>query len=267
MDFESYWQENKRSVVAIIAGLLVFFIANALIDGTLGRSLRDARASRSAKLRDLRRERYTSEAKQLAQADNERLAAAREALVSAVVFVPRPEFRFDAGRGSVAAQFFTRVEEVRARLSRRAGRSGLRPPDDAWGIEMPETNAEPVLVRHMEALDLIERVVDLAVETGVSHISRIQVELDPAFGSKKGLGAIERTRVLFDLDTSSTSVASLVVLAQTPAQNESTTALPLDGLEIRGDRNRPGWVKASLTFTIVRLTGEGSRVDAEEVTR
>jgi hypothetical protein len=263
MDFENYWQENKKAVISIGCGLLVFMIANLLVNSTVGGKLKDAKRDRADKQRELRQERYTSEAKGLAAEDNERLFAAYGALAASVVFRTRPGFVPDPALGSVAGQYFTRVEQVRDRLSRRASRSGLRPPDDAWGIEMPDTNIEPVIVRHMEALDLIDRVANMAIDAGVSRITRIQVDLDSGFGSKKGLDRLERTKLRFEFDTSAASMSSLITMTQTPVEgDEQSQALAIDELEVKGERNRAGHVKADVTFTIVRVTerlGEDAR--------
>ena len=259
MDLENYWQQNKKTVISIGCGLLVFLIANTIVDGTFGKDLRSARRDRSDKQRDLRKPRYDADALDAAATDNEALIAARDALVSAVVFQPRPEFVASQDAGSISAQYFTRVEQVREALTRRASRAGLRPPDDAWGIEMPQTNAAPTVERHLEALDLIDRVVRLALDSGVGRISRIQVRLDPGFGSKQGLSRIERTRVQFGFDTSAVSMSAL--LAATQAKERYGQALPIEDFQIKGQRNRPGHVKSDMTFTIVRIS---ERAEQEE---
>jgi len=261
MDLENYWQENKKALIAIGCGLLVFLIANMIVDSTVGRGLADAKRERAQRKNSLREERYNSSARTQAEEDNGRLVAAHDALLHAVAFRARPRFVANPALGSIAGQYFTRVEEVRDRLSRRASRAGLRPPDDAWGIEMPETHVTPVIVRHLEALDLIDRVANLAIDAGVSHIARIQVDLDPGFGSKKGLGRVERTKVRFEFNTGAASMTSLFNMSQTPVEGDEVgQALTLDEFEIKGERNRPGHVKANLVFAIVRVT-EGAEED------
>lgn len=258
MDFENYWQQNKKSLTALGAGLLVYLIASFMVNRTYGSALSDVNRERRGLRTQLGQARYDSESLKDAREDNETLVAARDALMSAVAFRPRPDFVIDTAGGTVPAQYFTRVEEVRDRLSRRASRAGLRPPDDAWGIEMPETNAAPVIERHMEALDLIDRVANLAIDTGVARISRIQVDLDPGLNSKKGLGRIERTRVRFTFDATSASVSDLLDLSQeTGTVEEPMQALAIEEFNIKNERNRPGQVKAEVTFQVVRMAGEG----------
>ena len=47
MDLENYWQENKKALIAIGCGLLVFLIANMVVNGTVGRDLNDAKRERA----------------------------------------------------------------------------------------------------------------------------------------------------------------------------------------------------------------------------
>lgn len=251
MDLENYWQENKRTLTWIGGGLLVFLIANSIVGSTYGDALRGALSDRAVQERDLRESRYDDDALDRAAADNEALIEARDALLSAVVFRPRESFVPDPGQGSISGQYFTRVEMVRDRLSRAASRAGMRPPGDAWGIEMPQTNAAPIYERHLEALDLIDRVVNHALDVGVERIERIQVRLDPAFGSKQGLGRLERTKVELDFRTSAASMTRLLTRTQTPDEHDQS--LTLEELEVEAERNRPGDVRASVTFTIVRI--------------
>lgn len=251
MDFENYWQENKKALIAIGSGLLVFLIANTIVDGIFGQDLGDALRDKMVAQSELRKSRYDAYALDIAVEDNDALVEARDGLLEAVAFQTRPEFKSRSELGSISGQYFARVEQVREQLSRLARRSGLRPPDDAWGIIMPQTNAAPTIQRHFEALDLIDRIGHLAIEAGVQRISRIQVRLDPGFGSRKGLDGIERTRVQFSFDTSAASVSTLLILTQ--MVEPYGQSLTIEEFDIKGERNRPGHVKANMTFTIVRL--------------
>ncbi|MDA1265503.1 MAG: hypothetical protein O2816_10540 [Planctomycetota bacterium] len=251
MDFENYWQENKRSLTMIGGGLLVFLIANMIVNSTFGGELADAQRDKRTQEGKLRSERYDRDGLSKATLDNERLQVVHDALLASVVFESRPEFQADPNLGSIAAQYFTRVEEVRDQLTRRASRSGMR-ADQAWGVEVPETNLTPVIERHLEALDLIDRVANLAIDTGVTRIAKIQVTLDPAFDSKRGVGRLEKTRVTFTLDTTAMSVTRLVSASQ--RSQPYGQPLTLEGFKIKGERTRPGQVTADLTFLVVRLT-------------
>lgn len=250
MDLNDFWQENKRLLIAIGCGLLVFLIGNLFVEGSYGDDLRSTRRARDAEQQKLKKARYTASDRDVARDENDALVAALRDLAAGVAFRPRPEFVVDPERGSPGAQYFTRLEEVRESLSLAAGRARLVPPDDAWGIEALQTNSLPVFERHLEALDVIDRVVRLAIDAGVQRIDRIQVTLDPGFAGREGLGRVERTSVAFAFTTSSSSLTRLLRLTQ---GDEAGQPLALGEYEAKSQPSRPDQVKADLVFHVVRL--------------
>jgi len=260
MDVNDFWQENKRALTWVGCGLLVFLIANTLIEGSYGRDLRIERRNRAQKTKDLEKPRYSARDRDEAREENEGLRAALEQLAQGVAFQPRPEFVLDPARGA-GAQYFTLLEEVRDSLSLAASRARLIPPDDSWGIEAVQSNSEPLIERHLAALDAIDRLVRLAIANGVQRIDRIQVALDPGFGSRQGLGHVERTTIGVQLSTGSTSLAAFLSATQDPARGPS---LPLVEYSAKGHPSKPDEIKADLRFAVVRLHDlPGSGDDAE----
>ena len=53
MDLDSYWQENKRFVMSVVGGVVVFLIVWGLIDSNLGKDLASMNARRSRLRQDL----------------------------------------------------------------------------------------------------------------------------------------------------------------------------------------------------------------------
>lgn len=263
MDLNDFWQENKKLLIAIGCGLLVFLIGNLFIESSYGDDLRSTRRARDAERQKLTKERYSTSDREVAHDENEALVAALRDLAAGVAFRPRPAFVVDPTLGSPGAQYFTRLEEVRESLSLAAGRARLVPPDDSWGIEALATNELPVLERHLEALDVIDRVVRLAIDAGVQRIDRIQVTLDPGFGGREGLGHVERTAVSFALTTSSVSLTRLLRMSQ----NEAAAGQPLalGEFTVKGLPSRPEQVKADLVFHVVRLHDLPGDDDDEEI--
>lgn len=250
MDLNDFWQENKRFLIMIGSGLLVFLIAYQLFVDPYVDEVQRLQGSRASVQRNLTSERYSSADKDTAREENDSLVAALEQLAEGVAFRPRPEFVVSPSKGSPGAQYFTRLEEVRESLSLAAGRARLVPPDDAWGVEALQTNSLPLIERHLEALDLIDRIVRLAIDSAVQRIDRIEVDLDPGFGGRDGLGHVERTAVTFSMTTSSTSLTRLIRLSQS---DETGQPLALGEYSVKGQPNRPDQVKADLTFHVVRL--------------
>ncbi len=259
MDLENYWQQNKPTLIAIGCGLLLFLIANTIIQSTYGDDYTDAVRTRTGLRNELKSARYDRTQRDEARRKNKELRTALDTLRAEVAFQPRPEFVIQPDLGSADGQYFTRVEEVRERLSQLASRAGLAPPDDAWGIEPLHTNQVAVIERHLEILDVIDRVVRLSLEAGVQRISKIQPRLDARFGSSKGLEVVERSELTVEFDTTSASMTQLFALTQSSA--EDGQALCVKDFELEGERGKLDQVKASVTFYIVRLRDQPETVE------
>ena len=107
-----------------------------------------------------------------AREENEALRAALRTLSEAVVFRARPGF--EPGEGSATNRYFSVVADVRENLVARAGRAGVKIPDDL-GLPALSPTKEQEIQRYLEALDLIERAVSLAIEVGVASVEKIKI--------------------------------------------------------------------------------------------
>lgn len=250
MDTTEFWQENKRLIVTLACGLLVYMIAGIIIESAYGSDLRSARRELSVNKSALSAERYSPTDRNLARDENAGLQSALDSLATAVAFTPRPRFVLDPAAGSASSQYFTLLEGVREDLGLLASRNRLTYPD-GWGIGMLETGDPATIERQLEALDLLESVVRLAVQAGVTRITKIQIKLDAGFGSRKGLGQVERTRVDLSFATGSESITRLLSLTQ--MAGEDRRPLTIEKFEIKGERNKPDAVKADFTFLVIRL--------------
>ena len=253
MDLNDLWQEHKRFIVAIAIGLTAFLVGTIAIDRMFGSERRAATLRLTANERNLRSERYGPDALSQARAENEALLEAVEALEAAAVFRPRPEFVLGSESGSASGQYFSLVDRVRGEILTLASRNRVRIPSDL-GLEMLQTTRAEIIERHLEALDLIDRVTRLAVELGVERIDGIQVRLDPAFDSRSGVGSVERTRVTFKMTSAAQPVAELLARTQTPESGTARGAsLPVESVDLVGARSKEGELRAEVTFLVVRL--------------
>ncbi|MFT4541079.1 MAG: hypothetical protein ACI841_001501 [Planctomycetota bacterium] len=251
MDLENFWQENKRFLSIVFGGVIVFFIALAVIDGTFGsesaavnKVLRTSRNALSGTAR------YSKSDETAAFSENEALMGAVGTLSKAVAFQPRPEFVLDDRRGSPEGQYFGRVDEVRSDLETLSGRRGMRIPE-GLGLAMLETNSAEAIERHMEALDLIDRVLRMSLETGVKRVDRVGVRLDPGFSARGGLGEVERTSVELKIVSSPESIVELI--DKTQAAEPYGHALVIDELEVTGAKAKSDEVTAVVKFLVIRL--------------
>jgi hypothetical protein len=245
MDFNDYWQENKRFVTGVAIGVIVYLIATMMISSSVGTDLNSAKGGLRSVDRDLKEPRYSSADKTRADEQNEALRRAVADLTDLVAFVPRPEFEVDAGR-PIGSQYVERVSAVRDDLLRRAGRRKLRLPEDLGLPALAPTRDEEIL-RHLHALDLIERVVSNAIDLGVERIDKIEIKLDPGLYSRQGVGRVERTRVRMKLSGASGPMVDLLARSQQPDDGAS---LMIDELEILPERNKTQSSRMEVVFLV-----------------
>lgn len=148
------------------------------------------------------------------------------------------------------------MTEVREALTREAGRLAVRLPDDLGLPALAPTKPEEI-ERHLAAVDLIERLVLLSFEAGVPRIERIDVKLDPGLGSRRGVGAIERTSVSMRLSGSSEALVRLLIATQA----DGAQPLLIAELELQPERTRADEARMDVVFVVARV----AQIEAGEV--
>lgn len=262
MDLNDYWQENKRFLLTVGAGALVFIVGLVFIESSFGAELADVRGTLGRNRGDLlapKNPRYSAEDLKLARAEHDALVQAVDTLKGAVAFRPRERFRLQPGAGTPGNQYFGLQDEVRLELRTLAGRNRVAIPEGV-DLEMLESTRAEVVVRHMEILDVIDRVLRLAVESGVRQIRSIKPRLDPAFESGR-LGRIETTTVEFELLSPAGPILETLRATQT---REDVAPLPIGELDVTPQRAKQDEVRVKVVFLIVRLHDQDGEEDAEE---
>ena len=259
MNLSDYWQENKRFVTTVVGGVLVFFVAYWMLSGSYGGQALAAKRQLSKLRAELKDPMFTALDRDVAEQENEDLRAALQALSERTAFVPREEFRWIPGADSASNLYFQRVAEVRERLRRLASRSRARLPE-GLDLEPLMTNDSNTIERHLDALDLVERVITEALGNGIESIDRIRVELDPNFRSKQGLGTVERTQVQFDMTGPSESVTATLLATQGDAYGNPVV---LDSVLAKTPRRNAGKVKLNLVCSAIRLHETHAQDDLE----
>ncbi|MEZ5976491.1 MAG: hypothetical protein R3F33_12655 [Planctomycetota bacterium] len=242
MNLSDYWQENKKLVSFVLGGVVLFFVAFLWLNSSLGAQDRSSLRKLAELKSDLAAPLYVQADRKAAQDDNTGLNQALSALAGRAVFETREEFRLKPGEGSPSNVYFQRVDQVREGLARIASRSRASLPDEL-GLEPLMTNDVETITRHLAALDLIDRCVRQALASGLTSIDRLAVHLDPAFQSKQGVGAIERTRIDFEARGDSEAMTAFLVATQ---GDEYGRPAVIDNLELRTDRRDPELVLCSM---------------------
>ena len=253
MDLNDYWQENKRFLVTVASGVVLFVIGSMVIDSLFRDELVAQRREVDATARKLRSEpMYTNADLEAAKRENEALARSVEVLSQRVAFQPREPFRFDPKKGSASNQYFAEVARVREQLLTLAGRANLKVPEDL-GLPALSPTREGEIARYLEALDVIDRAVRLALANGVQRIDKIEIRLDPKLASRQGVGDVERTRVAITTSGPPTPMIEFLRASQSAGQ-EAGTPLVVEKFEIvprgKGEANES---TVEIVFLAVRL--------------
>lgn len=257
MDFNDYWQENKRFLVTVASGALVFVIGSMLVGKFFGDELNRQRSAAASADRKIRGDpMYTSSELATAQDENQALQAAVDVLVKSTAFQPRPNFVLDQKRGSPSNQYFAVVSAVREDLLKLAGRANLRVPSDL-GLPALSPTREPDITRYLEALDLVDRGVRMAIASGCERVDKIEIRLDPKLTSREGTGHVEKTRVAFYLSGKPAPMVEFLSLTQQPGALDAA-GVPLGSpLLIEKSEMNPARTGTDalleMTFVVARL--------------
>lgn len=252
MDFNDYWQENKRFVTTVAVGLVVFLIGRQVLASKLESGISASQRNIARLESEAREIVHTSSDLAEVRVENAELISAVEMLSAGVRFTPRPEFALQDGAGSASNQYLRTLSRVREDLLLQANRGDLT-LDDSLGMPKLSPTRDDEIERHLEALDAVDQVVRLAIDAGVDRIERIQLRLDPGLGSRQGLGQIERTRLEFQLRGNSRAL--MTVLSGTQRALDGRV-LPIDVLEITPSTAKEEEVRMDLTLVLPRLADE-----------
>ncbi|MSR61103.1 MAG: hypothetical protein EXS08_01475 [Planctomycetes bacterium] len=250
MNLDAYWQENKRFVLTVGAGGLLFLIGFAVESSLFQGQVNAATRQITYFQNELKKQPFGSEDKNATEAENTALRAAADRLAEAAAFHARPEFVPDPAKGSAANQYLRALTRVREELRQRASRARVDIDPKLGQPELSPT-AEGEILRYLEALDLVESVGDLAIRARAARIDKIQVRLDPGQGTRAGVGPIERTRVQMTITGSSLSISRLLAWTQRPLPGGRV--LLIDQLESSIAKGKKDEVRLDVTFVIARL--------------
>lgn len=267
MSLDDYWQENKRFVFGVLAGVILFFIGTGLIDSVYGEELRATRSTIARTQRKLKDPLYNSGDRAQAQEENDRLKEAFERLVRSTRFVPQARFQLDPNLGSPANQYRRAFARVLEEISTRSNRANMQ-FDPTLGMPKLSPTRENEIIRYLEALDLVEEVLEYSILAGMDRVDRIQCRLDPGLNSRTGLERVERTRVTFTLTGTSLAITRILAWSQRSPHDPAVDprrgrSLVIEDVEVVPARGKRDEVRADVTFLVVRLA-EASDADFQE---
>ena len=260
MDFDEYWQENKRFVGYVAAALIVFMIARSVIDSTVGGEVRSERLALKSAQDKLKTAMYDGQARVKAKIDNRELTEVVDQLSQAVGFVPRPAFELTDSR-SASSRYHSTLANTRDELLPLAGRHNMALDADLGQPELSPTRAEDI-ERYLEGLDLVDRMVRLAVDAGVTSMEGVQVTLDNSLRSREGVGALERTRVKAKLAGSGRALLEFLRLTQRAERVAGGQTLIVESADLRTAKRASG-AELEVIFNVVRFAPIEDVLDQE----
>jgi hypothetical protein len=263
MDASEIWQENKKFIITVGSGLFLFLIGTLVIDSLYAGDIRRIQRETTRAQRELEGEMFTASDLATAEDENAALQELYRKARAAAEFRPRAEFVLDPSAGSAQAAYQTAQALIRYRIGDLASRKRAFLPD-GLGLEMQKTRNVDALERHLHALDMLERTLVLALESGVREVRSIEIKLDPTFQRGRDLGAIERTEVTVDCVAPSEAITRWLALCETPMAQESpessslaairSQALPIRELDLKSSQSKKDDdVRARVTFDVVRI--------------
>lgn len=253
MNVEEYWQENRRFVLGVGAGLVAFLIGLYAVDALFGSELRAARAEEARLGRDLRQPMFTRQQLDEARDDERSLRESVEALADVVRHETREGFAVRESAGSASAQYHEIVARLRDELLPAAARRNLRLEATLGLPKLSPTSAEDI-ERYLQGLDVVERVARLAIDEGVGRMEELSIRLDPEYVSRRGTGAVETTEV--HLQLSGPSLALTRVLARMQRPGDGSGPAVVRRLEWGSSRHREGEAAVELELVVARVADE-----------
>jgi hypothetical protein len=261
MDFDEYWQENKRFVGIVFTGFLVFMIARMSISSTIGGEVTAAQKRDSRERTKLKAPMYDNRDRDSAKGENDALVQVADKLKDAVGFVPREAFTL-SGSLSPSARYHAALAQVREDVLPLASRANMVVDNDLGQPDLSPTREEEI-VRHLEALDLIDRALRLSLDVGMARVDKIHVALDAGLRSKGGVGVVENTRVELELGGDGAAVLEFIRRSQEPELVIGGRAFTILSLNTRQSK-RAGETQVNLSLAVVRLHSV-TILDAEEL--
>jgi len=241
MDFAGIWQEHKVFITLVVAGLLVFIIGQAVISelypvDSEKKALRKSLSS----IRTLE----TVPRKVLAEAmdENDDLEKRYASVVERVNFAPRKGFLLNPSE-SADIQYFRIVSQEREALVEWPKTQNIT-VDESLGMPELSPTRKKDIQRSLLALDVVDRVVGLAIESNVGEVGSIEMVPDLA---RRRKGFVEELRVRFKMTGSLAAVASFLEKLQLEKNYLSIEAAEIEPVEGEGGRIAADFTVAALT--------------------
>jgi hypothetical protein len=247
MDLTGIWQENKTFIMLVVAGLLVLIIGQVVISELY--PVDTERKILRKSLSDIRRLEAVPKGLLIqAQDDNEAFTTAYQRVLERVDFKPREEFLLNPSE-SPDVQYFRIVSQEREVLVETPKTFNITVANDLGMPELSPTRRKDIQ-RALIGLDIVDRVVGLAIESNVREVGSIDLVSD--VGRRKK-GFIEELKVSFEMTSTMASIAMFFEKLQ-----RSENYLAIDEAELISSGGEGEMIEADFTVSALTIVEEES---------
>lgn len=229
MNFDAFWQTHRRFILGLAGGVVAFFIILALTGNGSKEDFKRSKSSISSTRRKMKaNDMYgvTSVATLNERLDSLRQRNAELGLMS----LPPFRERFQIPTGTPAAQHYISLTgEVRDELIGWSLRRNCE-VDDSLGLPPVSPSQPQQIERILHGLDVVERVVRLAVENGAAEVEKIRISQKRRRQGGRNASPLDMTPVTLEIVFH--RVSATPFLRQLAAEQEGGNPLGLIGLEV-----------------------------------
>lgn len=183
MNFDAFWQANRRFVTGVAIGLVLFLIGEGIIGSMARTALRSSERQVGRHRATLRKRAPGSKAVDRMETRLRELRAREAALSRAALPVRRNPF--EVGNGDASQLYIDTVGRLRNELVPWAFRADLDVEEDLGLPPVSPTRPEEIQ-QVLHGLDVVERIVRLAVAAGAHSVEGIDITTRRRRANRKG---------------------------------------------------------------------------------
>ncbi len=254
MDLNDIWQEHKKFIIAVAAGLLVFLIGETIIGSSYTSKVQASERTLSSQRASLRQVKPTAKNLREIRDVQSDLAARWQAASEKLIFQSGKRFELRDDEARPDDVYFNVVNEVKREVEEAAERRNIQLPDNL-GLPATTPRTREEAKRYLRALDVVQRVVRLAVEADVLAITDIDIPKGATRSkrnrrSRDDADFLERLELRFRVRGSAPSLVRLVESLQAPA---SYLVLAKDSRILGPEPDDPGPSEAVLVMAALDI--------------
>jgi len=259
MNFDAFWQTHRRFIMGMAGGLILFFILLAISGGGSKERLSKARSSISRSGRQMQSSQlYSANQVSTLKERLEELRVRNKLLADRNL--PAFRARFQVPQGTSPAQHYISLSgEMRDELIGWALRRNCE-VDDSLGLPPVSPSQPQQIDRVLRGLDVVDRIVHLAVDFGASEVDKVRIAQKRQHRSGRNVSPLDITPITLEVTFARTSIAPF--LTALLAEQGAGRPLGLTGLEILPRNDKRMEQKVLLEFGVGALPAP---VDAEDL--